>query len=274
MLIRRNFKWALAATAFAAALGFQSTASAQAANTVQAASDAELSKQLSNPVSSLISVPFQLNYDEGLGAGGHRFTLNIQPVIPFSLSDDWNLISRTILPVIWQEDVIASSSQNGFGDIVQSLFLSPANPGPGGVIWGVGPVFLLPTASDPALGADTFGAGITGVVLKQDGPWTYGALANHMWDVDGPADINATFFQPFLAYAGANNWTYTVNSETTYDWIADEASVPVNLLASKLVRIGNRPVSFAFGVRRYLDSTTGGPSGWGARFAVTLMFPK
>lgn len=139
----------------------------------------------------------------------------------------------------------------------------------------MGPVFLLPTASDAALGLDQFGAGLTGVALKQTGPWTYGVLANHIWDVDGGStDINSTFVQPFLAYITPTKWTFTVNSETTYDWTTDSASIPVNFVASKMIKIGNRPVSIGGGLRYWVDSPTGGASGWGARFIVSFLFPK
>ena len=144
----------------------------------------DLARQLSNPISSLISLPFQFNYDRGMGAAGngHRTTINVQPVIPFSISEDWNLISRTIVPIITQTDVIPGTSQSGVGDVVQSFFFSPKAPTAGGLIWGVGPVFLLPSGAT-GISADQFGAGITGVVLKQTGHWTYGALANHIWSV-------------------------------------------------------------------------------------------
>src|SRR5688572_19920508 len=157
--------------------------SAFASGSPASAQDADLAKQLSNPIASLISVPFQFNYDSGFGPNdGDRVTLNIQPVIPISLNEDWNMISRTIVPVIWQEDIAGpSGDQFGLGDTVQSLFFSPKAPGPGGIIWGVGPVFLLPTGTDPLLGGEKWGAGPTGVVLKQSGPWTYGMLANHIW---------------------------------------------------------------------------------------------
>ena len=143
----------------------------------------DLAKKLANPVASLISVPIQANYDENFGPNerGSVWRTNIQPVIPFTLNDEWNLISRTILPIIDQDDVPTRGlGESGVGDVVQSLFFSPKEPTSNGVIWGVGPVFLLPTASDNSLGTEKWGVGPTAVALKQSGPWTYGALANHV----------------------------------------------------------------------------------------------
>ncbi len=131
------------ASVVAVAVGFSNLARAQD-------NSADLAKKLSNPIASLISVPFQFNYDEGFGpSDGEKVTLNIQPVIPISLSENWNVISRTILPVIWQNDIAGDSGeQTGLGDITQSLFLSPKNPGPSGIVWGAGPAFLVPTGTD------------------------------------------------------------------------------------------------------------------------------
>ena len=239
----------------------------------------ELAKQLSNPVASLISVPFQLNYDSGFGAtDADRWLLNVQPVIPFSIGEDWNLISRTIVPFVDIEGLVpGSDGASGIGDTVQSLFFSPKEPTASGLIWGVGPVFLLPTATDDLLGSGKWGIGPTGVVLRQSGPWTYGALANHIWSVAGDEDrpdVNSTFLQPFVTYTTPGATTFALNSESTYDWENEAWTASVNATIGQVVPIGGRPVSFTGGVRYWLDSPEGGPEGWGARFVVTLLFPK
>jgi len=246
-----------------------------------AADDKEdLAKKLANPVSSLISVPIQANYDGNLGQSeeGSVWRINIQPVIPISINENWNLISRTILPVISQSDVPSvGMGESGTGDIVQSLFLSPKNPGPGGVIWGAGPVFMLPTASDEMLGTEKWGMGPTGVVLKQVGPWTFGGLANHIASFagnDDRADVNATFMQPFVAYITKTKTTFGLNTESTYDWENEIWSVPINITAAQMLKIGPQIIQVGGGARYWADSPEGGPKGWGARVQLVLLFPK
>ena len=241
--------------------------------------EADLAKQLANPIASLVSVPLQFNHDSGFGPDdGNKSVLNIQPVIPISLNDDWNVISRTIVPLVWQKDVAGDSGdQSGVGDITQSFFFSPKAPGPGGLIWGVGPVFLLPTASDDRLGSGKWGIGPTAVVLKQSHGWTVGALANHIWSVAGDEDredISSTFLQPFLAYTTPDAWTFTLDTESTYDWKSEQWSVPINMMASKVMKLGKQPVSFQVGARYWADSPEGGPDGWGFRAVFTLLYPK
>ena len=258
---------------------FAAAAAAAALPLPAVAQDADLAKKLSNPVASLISVPFQFNYDSGYGPlDGDRAVLNIQPVIPISINDDWNVISRTILPFIWQNDIAGNSgSQFGLGDITQSFFFSPKEPGPGGIVWGAGPVFLLPTATDTMLGSGKWGLGPTAVVLKQDGPWTYGALANHIWSVAGNSDrpdISSTFLQPFISYTTPDAWTFSLNTESTYDWKNDQWAVPINFSVAKLLKFGEQPVSFQVGARYWAEAPENGPNGWGFRAGITFLFPQ
>jgi hypothetical protein len=241
------------------------------------AQDADaLAKKLSNPVAALISVPLQYNYDEGYANGGYRHTLNIQPVAPFSISSQWNVISRTILPVAYQKDVIPGTDQAGLGDITQSFFFAPKETGPSGIVWGIGPALLLPTGTDD-LGADTWGAGPTFVVLKQESSWTVGALVNHISDIGGSGsrrrDISNTFVQPFLAKAFTGGRTLAFNIESTYDWKASQWTVPLNVQYSKVSKLGSQMISYQGGVRAYLDGPRGGPD-WGVRFTVTLLYPR
>ena len=240
------------------------------------AEDADLAMKLSNPVAALISVPIQSNYDFGIGPGdGTKWTTNVQPVIPFGLNADWNVISRTILPIIDQQGILPGgvADETGLGDVVQSFFFSPKSSDP---IWGVGPVFLIPTATDEILGSEKWGAGPTIVVLKQSGPWTCGALANHLWDFAGDDDrapVNATFLQPFVSYTTPQATTFTCNVESTYDWNGNQWSVPFNFIVSQLVKLGDQPVQFSAGVRYYAEKPDGGPE-WGLRLGLTFLFPK
>lgn len=254
-------------------------AACQASVQAQEHSANELAKQLSNPVADLISVPMQLNWDTDLGPDeeGERFLLNVQPVIPFALDERWNVISRTILPIIDQSDVFAvDDSQNGIGDVTQSVFFSPKKPTAGGWIWGAGPAFLLPTASDDLLGTEQWGIGPTAVVLKQEGALTYGGLINHIESVAGDddrADVSSTFLQPFIAQALGKGATFTINSESSYDWENEQWTVPVNVVYTQIVPIGKQLVSIGAGARYYLEAPDDGPE-WGLRVVFTLLFPK
>jgi hypothetical protein len=259
-----------------AALLLGGISSPSAAAEDENAKEAELAKQLQNPVASLISVPFQSNFDFNMGPNddGFRYTLNFQPVIPVSLSKDFNLIIRTIVPIISQDDVIPGTSQSGLGDIVQSFFFSPKKP-VGGLILGFGPVLLYPSATDDLLGSEKWGAGPTGLVLKQTGGWTYGLLFNHIWSYAGEDNrtyVSSTFLQPFISYTTKTKTTFGVNTESTYDWHNLQWTVPVNLSVSQLVKIGKLPVQFAIGGKYYAEGPSGAPE-WGIRFVVTPLFP-
>jgi hypothetical protein len=235
-----------------------------------------LAKQLANPVAALISVPFQLNYDD-YDSGGEKWLLNVQPVVPISLNAKWNVISRTILPIIDQKNVVTDDSQSGLGDTVQSFFFSPKAPTSSGWILGLGPAALLPTATDELLGQDQWALGPTAVALKQtESGWTYGALVNQLWSVAGAddrTDVNAMFLQPFLTKAVGHGRTIALNAESTYDWEREQWTIPINLGYLKVSKLGSQLVSWQGGVRYYLETPDGGPD-WGLRFTFTMLFPK
>lgn len=239
-----------------------------------------LAMKLANPLSDLISVPLQYNYDENYGFrdDGAKSYINIQPLIPFSLTEDWNLLSRTILPVISLDEIPSGNGEtNGLGDITQSFFFAPTEPTSCGLTWGIGPVLLLPTATEELLGAEKWGAGPTVVVLKQSKPWTIGFLGNHIWSFAGEEqrdDVNVTLMQPFLAYVTKTYTTFSLNTESTYDWTHEQWSVPINFMVSQMLKIGGHPLSVGVGARYWADAPEGGPEDWGWRFSVTFLFPK
>jgi hypothetical protein len=244
-----------------------------------AGGQADLAQDLTNPVADLLTIPIQMNYDQNFGPAddGWKLQINIQPVLPFNLNDDWNLITRTIMPVIWQDEIVpGAGSQFGLGDITVSLFASPKKP-TNGVIWGLGPILYLRTATDQLLGAEKWGAGPSAIALTMRGRWTLGALANHVWSFagnDDRDDLNNTFVQPFLAYTTPTAWTYSVQSETTYNWESRKWSVPVNVAIAKLVMMGKLPVSLQAGVGRWLTSPDSGPDGWRFRLQANFVLPK
>jgi hypothetical protein len=241
-------------------------------------SEEELAKATLNPVAALISLPLQNNWDFGIGpADAMRYTLNVQPVIPFSLTSEYNLITRTIVPYIYVEAPVTNGNdESGLGDIVQSFFLSPKAPVRGWIV-GAGPVFLYPTASNDALSSKKWGAGPTGVALKQDSGFTYGMLFNHIWSFAGDddrADISATFVQPFFSYTTKTYTTFGVNTESTYDWKNSQWTVPINIMLNQMLKIGaGQPISLQLGYRTYTEAPEYGPD-WGLRFAITFLFPR
>lgn len=238
-----------------------------------------LAKKLSNPVSDMVSVPFQYNWENGVGPDhGLRTVLNIQPVVPVTLNDHWSVIGRWIMPYVSQPEFLGLAS--GFSDIVFSAFFAPS--GGSSFIWGAGPVFSLPMTSDPALGSGKWSAGPTVVVLKMAGPWIYGMLWNQLWSFGDTSDlprteVNQGFFQPFLAYCSATGVTYTLQSESNANWQAPNSSdtwtIPINVLVSKVTKFGPFPLSVAAGAGVYVASPDGGPD-WKLRAAFTVMLPR
>jgi hypothetical protein len=243
--------------------------------TVAAQDEEQLAKQTQNPVSSLISLPFQGNWDFGLGdRDAAASLLNIQPVMPFGVSDSTNLILRVIMPMTSQPSS-GGGRINGLGDVLATAFFSPANAG--GIIWGVGPVFLLPTATSNALGTEKFGIGPSVVALKQPGHWTVGALFNHVWSTSGANDrddVSQSYLQPFANYNLGDGLSAGISLEASANWEADDTwTIPLLFNVSKVTRLGKRPVNFALAAGPTLTTPDGGAS-WRFRVSATFLFPR
>ena len=238
-----------------------------------------LAEELANPLAALISVPLLGNYNGNVGPGrdGSQWFVNIQPVVPIKLNADWHVISRTILPVMLNQNDLfgGAGSQSGLRDTTEGIYFSPSRPF-NGFSWGVGPIFLLPTGTDELLGAGKWGAGPTGVLVWQGSGWSVGILANHIWSFAGDADradFNQTYLQPFIAYTTPQAWTFTLQSESTYDWKTGEWLAPINFMVAKVVKFGQQPVSIVGGVRYWANSPDAGPHGFGGRLGMTFLFP-
>lgn len=238
----------------------------------------DLAKKLSNPIASLISVPFQNNTDVGIGAyNGSRNTLNFQPVIPISLSPSLNIITRVVLPIITQQDITApGAKETGLSDAVVSAFFSPAEA-KNGLTWGVGPAILVPTATEKLLGAEKIGVGPTAVILKQANGWTYGALVNQIWSVAGSndrADVNQMFIQPFVSYNWKSGAGAGGNFEITQNWEGNATAIYFNPTISGITKLGTQMVQLVVGPRIPVSVPAGSRPDFGIRAMVNFVFPK
>lgn len=276
---RRTRLLALMVISFLLPLGVaaQSAAGQGAAGQAVAPSASELAKQTQNPIASLISFPLEGNWDMGVGDREATSTLlNVQPVIPFSVSQNTNVVLRVITPLMSQPSTDADGSRiSGLGDLLLSAFLSPAKSGR--LIWGIGPVVLLPTATHVTIGAEKFAVGPTAVVLTQPGNWTLGLLANQLWSTSGAndrEDVNKTYLQPFMHYNLAGGLAVGASAEVAGNWEADDDtwSGPLLFSVSKVTVLGKRPVKLLTAA----GPTFGPDQGpdWRFRFAATFLFPR
>jgi opacity protein-like surface antigen len=237
-----------------------------------------LARASQNPIADMVSLPFQNNTNFNAGPFNRtQDILNIQPVIPMNLNSDWNLISRTIVPLVSQPSPIFDSSTNGIGDITQSLFLSPAHPGP--VIWGVGPVFTMPSASDPILGTGKVLLGPTAVFLVTPGHWVIGVLVNNQWSVAGDQNrtsVNAFLAQPFVNYNIAGGWYLTTSPIITANWNAvsgQQWTVPVGGGFGRVFKVDGQ--AYNASIQAYYNAVRpNNTADWNLRGSLALLFPK
>ncbi len=238
----------------------------------------ELAKAAQNPIANMISVPLQNNVNTGIGPGDEtQNILNIQPVYPISLGDNWNVITRTILPVISQPGVLTGDSRvNGLGDINFTAFFSPADSG--ALIWGVGPAFIFPTATDEVLGPDRWSGGPALVALAMPGKWVVGGLVSNVWSFAGPGEKDVSFFtfQYFVNYNMADGWYLTSAPIITADWEADSGeqwTVPFGGGVGKIMKFGKLPVNGQLSAYYNVESPEYGAD-WQFRIQLQFLFPK
>ena len=239
----------------------------------------DLQKATQNPISSLISVPLQNNTNFGVGPLDRtQNVLNIQPVIPVRVSEKWNLITRTIVPLIYQPDVTQRNlGVMGLGDINPTFFLSPAKPGK--LIWGIGPAFLLPTATNSVLGQGKWSAGPSVVAVVQPRHWTIGAVANNVWNFAGHSDkpaVNQMLLQYFVNYNLQKGWYISLAPIITANWQASRGNVwtvPFGGGIGRIMKLGLQPVSLS--AQFYGNAThPAGTSPWSMRMQIAFLFPK
>jgi len=257
----------LALTAQAPTSGAQKTDGSipHAPATAETNDSAEIAQKLTNPLAAMISVPLQNWFDFNLGPGkdGFRYTMEAQPVYPMQISKAWNLLSRTTIPVAYQQNVVGQTTQVGLSGTTEALLLSPVHTK--SIIWGAGPVFLIPTGTNGLLSTREFGIGPTAVVLKHKGRTNAGLLASHVWSVAGGAShpyVSQTYAQPFFAYTTAKAWTFAATSCDTYNWAAGRWTAILNpIRVSKLVKLGPQRLSVGGALRCTLASPQYQPKG-------------
>jgi hypothetical protein len=267
----------LAAQVPTSGAGKPDSAVLQARVAAEANESAEIAQKLTNPLAAMISIPIQNWFDFNLGPrkDGFRYTTEAQPVYPVQISKDWNLLSRTTIPVVYQQNVVGRTTQTGLSDSMESLFLSPVHPP--SIIWGVSPIFLLPTGTNGLLSTRKFGIGPTAVVLKHKGHTNAGLLASHVWSVagsDSHPDVSETYAQPFVAYTTTKAWTFAATSYDTYNWTAGRWTAIVNpIRVSRLVKLGRQRLSVGGALRCTVTSPQYQPKGCGLEFTVTPVYP-
>ncbi len=239
----------------------------------------DLAKQAQNPVANMISLPFQNNTDFNVGPEEEtKNTLNIQPVWPFEITDDLNLITRTIFPIVSLPGSLTADgdSVTGLGDTTFTAFFSPSKPGK--ITWGVGPVLLFPTATDDDLGADKWGAGASVVVLAMPGKWVIGSLFSNIWSVGGSGDqdINLFNWQYFINYNMPNGWYLASAPIIIANWEADSDNrwtIPFGGGVGKIFNVGKQPLNAQLTAYYNVEKPEYGPD-WQLRFQLVFLFPK
>ena len=236
----------------------------------------ELARAAQNPVASMVSLPLQNNTNFNFGPQNKtQNILNVQPVVPFSINEDWNLITRTIVPITSQPKTAPGTDRDfGIGDTTFTAFLSPKNVGKW--IWGAGPVLLLPTNTDDRLGPDKWGAGPSFAILTMRGPWVAGSLFSNIWSFGGSGDDDVNFFtwQYFVNYNMSNGWYLVSSPIITANWenAGDEATIPFGGGIGKIFRLGKQPMNASVQAFYNVETPDNGAD-WQLRLQLQFLFP-
>jgi hypothetical protein len=251
--------------------------------------DDSLMEEARNPLADMISLPFQYETYFGIGPDDETaHVMTIQPVYPVNLNDDWNLITRTLLPLLYVPESVAglnilpqgvgSDTEFGLGDINFTGFFSPARPK--GLIWGFGPSINFPTATDELLGSEKWSAGPSAVIIKQTGKWNFGVLYRHLWSFAGEderADVNQSLLQPWVAYSLNEEWYVLSELVITANWEEDDSDerfvVPVGGGIGRLFHIGKQPVDVSLSYYHNIERPDAGAEDV-IRFSVNFLWPK
>lgn len=241
----------------------------------QGNSPQELADKLANPVASLISVPLQNNLNYGIGPyNGVKYTINVQPVIPFKLSDNLNLISRWILPVVDQRNITGLNTHEfGLSDATVTAFFAPKTEK---IIYGVGPAFLVPTATDKLLGTEKFGVGPSVLVMHQGKGLSVGFIANQIWSVAGAsdrADFNQFYTQIFLSHSYKSGANWGVNAEITQNWEGNTTLISLNPMMGGITKFGDQVVQFSVQPLIPIVGHQAIKPDWGLRAVISFVFP-
>ncbi|WP_291149522.1 hypothetical protein [Flavobacterium sp. UBA7680] len=239
------------------------------------ASAQELADKLANPVASLISVPLQNNLNYGIGPfNGSKYTINVQPVIPFKLTENLNLITRYILPVVDQRDITGENThQFGLSDATVTAFFAPKTKG---LILGVGPAFLIPTATDELLGTEKFGVGPSVLVMHQGKGLSVGFIANQIWSVAGNedrADFNQFYTQIFLSHSYKSGASLGISSEITQNWEGNTTLITISPNIGAVTKLGDQVVQFAIMPLIPVVGPHEIKPDWGLRAVLAFVFP-
>jgi hypothetical protein len=234
-------------------------------------SENEIAKKLSNPL-GYISAPFQNNFDFNIKPNnGFRWTLSMQPFIPLSLNDNWNLLNRLVVPVVSQSNIFKNTSQAGMSDLLVNSFLSPKGSG---MIWGVGPAFYLPIGFPKELTSTKWGLGPNIIILKQARALTLALLVFHLWSVTGSEtrpDFSFTYSQPMIFYNFAGGWGVGASSESSYEWKSKASSGAIIVTGSKLIDLGGQLINVVIGPKYYFGNIN--RPNFGIRLSLNLLFP-